>query len=239
MKYAGLAVFPALLLLLDHFSHAGVVKGATASAELTDGTVKVTVANVSQHDITGFVVRVSCKQPNGQTTSASHSTEYGAPAFTHKALNPGETTEVMIPMTQIVSVEDAEVIVAIYSDQTAEVKDELSFNDIIDRRQGLADALQMTADAVKAAVRDTDSGLTSAPPNVFAQQILQRLLDKGGAGRIDAGDKMFLQSLLQEEIDTLKTAPAGREREFVQGEANRLQKRATLAQKHADVRRLP
>ena len=132
MKYAGLAMLPALLLRLDHFSHAGVVKGATASAELTDGTAKVTVANVSQHDITGFVVRVSCKQPNGQTTSASHSTEYGVPAFTHKALNPGETTAVMIPMTQIVSVEDAEVIVAIYSDQTAEVKDELSFNDIID-----------------------------------------------------------------------------------------------------------
>jgi len=236
-----LAILPALLLLLQHFSHAGVVKGATASAELTDGGVKITIANVSQHNITGFVVEIACKQPNGQTASASHRTEYGVPAETHKALHPGETTELIIPMTQIVSVEGAEVIVAIYSDQTAEVKDEDEsfFTDIIDRRQGVANGLEMIAGAVKMALSATDSGLTSAPPNVHAQQILQILLKKARAGSINAGDKMLLQSELQGEIDAMKTAPAGREREFVQGEANRLQKRATLAQKHANVRRLP
>jgi hypothetical protein len=49
---------------------------------------------------------------------------------------------------------------------------------------------------------------------------------------------LFLQAELQDEIDTLKTAPAGQEGKFVQDEANRLEREATLAQKHADVRRL-
>jgi hypothetical protein len=236
MKHAALA---ALLLLLDHFSHGGVVKGATVTnAEFTNGSVKITVTNVSQLDITGFVIGVTCKHPNGETSWGSKTEDSGPhlPLF-----HPGETKELETSCPTIpesVGV-DAEVVVAIYSDHTAEVKDERSYNDLIDHRQGVADGLEMIAGAVKEALLATDSGLTSAPPNVHAQQILQILLKKARAGSINAGDKMFLQSLLQGEIDTMKTAPAGREREFVQGEANRLQKQATQAQKYADVRRLP
>src|SRR5215472_4926784 len=91
MKYAGLAILPALLLLLQHFSHAGVVKGATVTnAEFTNGSVKITVANDSQLDITGFVVGVTCKHPNGKTTWGSNTEDYG---LHHPFFHPGETKE--------------------------------------------------------------------------------------------------------------------------------------------------
>jgi hypothetical protein len=250
MKYAGLAILPALLLLLGHVSHAGVVKGATASAEvdLANGNVTVTVANVSQQDITAFVVNVTCIGPDGGNNTASHSKEYGLPALTYKlALHPGETTEVQmhcghtIPETRLVGV-DAEVTVAIYGDQTAEVQDELSFQWIIDERAGLADAIQICASAVKKAV--SNSPPTDLPAHEHARLILERLLKKSQAESLKGDQKFFnrsfqLQLELQGEIDSVRTAPAGREREFIQQEANRLQRRATLAQKYADVRRLP
>lgn len=249
MKYAGLAVLPALLLLLDHFSHAGVVTGAKASAEvdLANGNVTVTVANVSQQDITAFVVHVTCNGPDGGNDTASHSKEYGLPALTYKlALHPGETTEVQmncgntIPETRLVGV-DAGVTVAIYGDQTAEVEDELSFQSILDQRAGLADAMQMCASAVKKAV--SNSPPTDLSPHVHARLILERLLKKSQAESLKGDQESFnrsfqLQLELQGEIDTVRTAPAGREREFIQQEANRLQKLATLARKNSNIRKL-
>jgi hypothetical protein len=218
-----------LLLLIVSTLFAATPRAVTGasvtSLQFVDQTATVTISNTSQRDITGYSLGITAHLVNGSTSYSERTEDYGPAAFTHKALHPGETSEQTITFGPEVGSVNAEVVVAIYDDQTAEVKNERAFQDTITMRQSIAQALQLSATVFRDAAAD-------ANPSARAQHDFAELIKNADASH---ANKHYLES--HEAL--AKNAPAGEERQFFQAHADRLQQQADLFARHAQIRSLP
>ena len=193
--------------------------------EVVDKTATITIQNVSQTDITSFTISIDAHFPDGHDQISGRIEEYGP--LVGKVLRPGETTQEAVPYEAPPSSVDAKAVVAIYADQTADVIDSESFNEVVRERQADADALQFATIAVKPASDD----LT---PKATAQQRIRQLLDDRHKGKNKA-DEYWLKS----ELEVVNQAPQDSEREYLQKHADELQQRAATYAAFAKVRRRP
>ena len=229
----GLRAILACALATAQTPHEGptnTVEGARVeSVTLADGKAAITVINQSSQNITGFSLGLTAQLQDGGTEYGERTEDYGPRSVTGKALRPGESATELRDYPPTVRSVEARVIVAIYEDGTAEVSrgHEKTFDDTVATRRRIAVALQRSSDALKNAVDDDH-------PSVRAQRDLERAL-RNTSDSQDSADRVALKAAL----DLVRNAPPHAEREFIQGQAARLDHEATANLKHAQARRLP
>jgi hypothetical protein len=202
------------------------VRGAAVSgARLDNGTVRVSILNLSQHGITGWTLAITQRLSNGQASYEEHTEDYGPPEDTHKGVHSGDAIEYTEPAQDGAQTVDAQLVVVFYDDQTAEVKNERSFEDTMKVRRANAIALQQTAEAFKNAAAD-------ASPRERAAHDFDELQRNADTNKADRG---FLSSY----AGVAASAPRGQERDFMQRQAKQLQRMADNSTRHATIRRLP
>ena len=186
----------------------------------------ITVTNTSKHDVTGYSLAITQQLANGREIYSERTEDFGPSAFTHKALRSGETSEQTIVFDQprVRSVR-ADVIVAIYDDQTAEVKNDRTFKDTLATRRKIANALQQSAVVFENAAAD-------AAPRDRAAHDFEALVQNATSNQASV-------EFLNENAAVAASAPAGEEREFLQNYASQLKQKADAFTRHATIRRLP
>jgi len=226
MAVRSLARFVLPLLFLSVLASAQspkTVRGVTMSDVRFDkvtGTGTLTLTNQSGHNVTAYALGETCQLADGTTSFQGTTEDYGPTAFTNKAFRLKETLQENFNCPAGSIGAHVAVIVAIYDNQTAEVTDTRTFQDMVALNRGIAHALQQLSDAMK-------------NPET-AQQKIEAVLADRKAGKNDANEV-----LLQQELDNLKRVPPEQQRTFIQFEASRLQHHASLQAQHATVRRLP
>jgi hypothetical protein len=187
----------------------------------------ITLTNTSKHDVTGYSIGITQQLANGQEIYSERTEDFGPSAFTHKALRSGETSEQTIVFDQPGGVKSvrADVIVAIYDDQTAEVTNDRTFKDTLATRRKIANALQQSAVVFENAAAD-------AAPRDRAAHDFEALAQNATSNQANV-------EFLKANAAVAASAPAGEEREFLQNYASQLKQKADAFTRHATIRRLP
>ena len=231
-----------------------------------EATATIRILNTSQHAITALVVRYREHYSDGKTNSGQHFEDYGprdnppggiasANGQTIHKIAPGESSEHvehfgLATLCESCSPEipqsvEAEVIVAIYDDQTAEVEDDAAFENIIQIRRGDAEAAREAAKVFHDAAADQS-------PRDRAKRDFDALISNSEAKPANISDptctgtgcdprKSAYEGKLKSNADLAASAPADtkEERTFFQSYARKLKQDADLFTRYCDIRRLP
>ena len=190
--------------------------------QFANGIATITVANTSHCDITGYSLGISARLRDGSQLYSERTEDFGPIAVTHKALHPGETSEQVIPYDnpEVQSV-GAEVIVVIYDDQTAEVKNERTFQDTIRTRRGIATAIRESVTVFKAASADTS-------PRERAKRDFDQLMRNHGSNKANL-------EFLRSSASVAASAPSGHEREYLREHASILLQKAEAFERYGEI----
>jgi hypothetical protein len=111
---------------------------------IQDATATITVLNQSQHGITGFTLGIDTTMPDGKVDHSEYTTDYGPRG---KTLLPHQTEDVKYPAASVDV--KAKVVVAIYSDGTAETEKKATLDQILSVREEAVRDLKLTPNEIK------------------------------------------------------------------------------------------
>ena len=184
MKMVRLVLMAALCCGL---SYAQITGAKITSTVISGDKVTVTMQNTSAQDITGYSLGLIATFADGHIDNSEHAYDY-ATANTGQALHPGESVDQVKAFTAPLREFKASVIVAIYADRTAEVTNERAFNDIVAIRQGIANAWQLSADAL-------DRASTDPAPIARAKHELSKAIEDAKSGKVSAAPEFVRDAL--------------------------------------------
>lgn len=238
-----------LLLILSIFavasdSMAPGVSGAVATVEAIDasaGAATIQTRNTSKKDISGYVIVATTMYSDGRTERREHGHDYG-PRITYEKfglLRPGMNSQDVIDFApspdETLQTVDANVVVVIFSDQTAEVTDEQAFDNHMRARRQAASELAQSVDILKAALKDASDEHPGRKAAELAKAAI--LSAKADRERKGTGFLLEVQRRMEQARDLAATTNVG-ERKIVEQYLSEEASKATSFAEYCDVRRL-
>lgn len=228
------------------WSVAAVAAPTSAVATVQDvdtlaSTATIQTTNTSQKDITGYVIKAVATYASGKTEGDEHSRDFG-PRTTYEEfglLRPGMSSQDLIHFTPRENDRlrhvDAQVVVVIYADQTAEVADERAFENHMSTRQAAAKSLQQSVDILRTSLSDP-----GGHPSGKAVELMKQAVLSGKASREpkNAGFLLEAQKYLEQAPEHAALASLS-ERDFVQQYLVAQEKKAASFAEYSNVQRLP
>jgi hypothetical protein len=213
------------------------IQVAVTGVHLENNKAKITILNSSQHNIIACAIRLTEQYSDGRVERGHIHIEYLAAEENPdipfaKSLHPGETFEIdQIYDPGSIQAVAAKVAVAIYDNQTAEVTDERTFQDILETTRADASAYRASANAVKVALSDPD-------PRARAKAEMEKLLN-GAEGEPSVYGSSYRSSLKQ-FADVVNRTSADNPVENLRKQADYFNHSADVTERfYGQIRRLP